>query len=147
MTVLSKLSIAFNGVSGNVQGMVWMTIAGMIFAGFMALVKYMGNTMDPIQTSFLRYAFGLLFLAPFFLRLDWAHIRGANWKLHGFRGTLHGIGVMLWFYAMSTIPLAEVTAIGFTNSVFATLGAAFFSGNGSAFPVFWRSVAGCPARS
>ena len=35
---------------------------------------------------------------------------------------------MCWFYAMSRIPIAEVTAIGFTAPVFATIGAALFLG-------------------
>jgi len=33
---------------------------------------------------------------------------------------------MLWFFAMSRIPIAEVTALGFTAPVFTTLGAALF---------------------
>jgi drug/metabolite transporter (DMT)-like permease len=33
---------------------------------------------------------------------------------------------MLWFYAMARIPIAEVTALGYTAPIFVTLGAAFF---------------------
>ncbi len=36
--------------------------------------------------------------------------------------------VPLWFYAMARIPIAEVTAIGFTGPIFATIGAALFLG-------------------
>ena len=35
---------------------------------------------------------------------------------------------MLWFYAMARIPIAEVTALGFTAPIFTTLGAALFLG-------------------
>ena len=35
---------------------------------------------------------------------------------------------MLWFYAMARIPIAEVTAIGYTAPLFVTIGAAFFLG-------------------
>ena len=41
---------------------------------------------------------------------------------------MHGIGVMLWFYAMARIPIAEVTALGFTAPIFTTIGAALFLG-------------------
>jgi len=123
---IEQLKTRFLAGSANVQGMAWMALATMIFACFMGLVKFVGKEIDPIQTSFLRYAFGLLFLLPFFLKLNVAAVRSANWKMHGLRGTLHGIGVMLWFYAMTQIPLAEVTAISFTNSVFATIGAVLF---------------------
>src|SRR3546814_12086774 len=67
------------------------------------------DTLFPYTTLFRS------FLVPFFLRVRMADVVAANWKLHALRGLLHGLGVMLWFYAMSRIPLAEVTAIGFTN--------------------------------
>ena len=35
---------------------------------------------------------------------------------------------MLWFYAMARIPIAEVTAIGYTSPIYITLGAALFLG-------------------
>ena len=34
------------------------------------------------------------------------------------RGFVHSIGVTLWFYAMSVMPVAEVTAIGFLTYIF-----------------------------
>lgn len=126
MPPVAQWRAALAGVPPNVQGMLWVALSGLIFSSFMALVRYVGATMDPVQTSFLRYAFGLLFLVPFFVRVRWPDVVAANWKLHTIRGLMHGTGVMLWFYAMSRIPLAEVTAIGFTNPVFATIGAALF---------------------
>ena len=126
MLPVVKWRAAFAAVPPNVQGMFWVALSGLIFSTFMALVRHVGSHMDPIQVSFLRYAFGLLLLVPFFIRVRWPDVAAANWKLHVLRGTMHGIGVMLWFYAMSRIPLAEVTAIGFTNPVFATIGAVIF---------------------
>ena len=38
------------------------------------------------------------------------------------------LGVILWFYAMARIPIAEVTALGYTAPIFVTVGAAFFFG-------------------
>ena len=45
---------------------------------------------------------------------------------HALRGLVHGGAVMLWFLAMSRIPIAEVTALGFTTPIFVTIGAAVF---------------------
>jgi drug/metabolite transporter (DMT)-like permease len=126
MPLVTKWRAAFAAVPPNVQGMLWIALSGLIFSCFMALVRHVGSHMDPIQTSFMRYGFGLLFLAPFFIRLRWPDVVAANLKLHLLRGLMHGTGVMLWFYAMTRIPLAEVTAIGFTNPVFATIGAVLF---------------------
>lgn len=128
MPSVAQLRAAFDAIPRNVQGMFWIVTSGLIFSCFMALVRYVGTTMDPIQTSFLRYGLGLVFLTPFFLRVSAPDLRAMQWKLHLLRGLMHGTGVMLWFYAMSRIPLAEVTAIGFTAPVFATVGAALFLG-------------------
>ena len=105
-----------------------MALAGLIFASFMAIVRHVGSTLDPIQVAFLRYGLGLVFMLPFFLRLNIADFQSARFGLHAIRGVLHAGGVMCWFYAMSRIPIAEVTAIGFTAPVFATIGAALFLG-------------------
>ena len=128
MPSVAQLRAAFDAIPRNVQGMFWIVTSGLIFSCFMALVRYVGTTMDPIQTSFLRYGLGLVFLTPFFLRVSAPDLKAMRWKLHLLRGLMHGTGVMLWFYAMSRIPLAEVTAIGFTAPVFATVGAALFLG-------------------
>lgn len=142
MPPVAQLRTAFARVPPNVQGMFWIVLSGLIFSSFMALVRYVGSTMDPVQLSFLRYAFGLLFLAPFFLRVRMAEVREVHWKLHLLRGVLHGTGVMLWFYAMSRIPIAEVTAIGFTNPFFATVGAAIFLGEAIRIPRITAVVVG-----
>lgn len=142
MPSVARLRATFTTVPPNVQGMLWIVLSGLIFSSFMALVRHVGSHMDPIQTSFLRYGFGLLFLTPFFLRVRWPDVVAANWKLHLLRGLMHGTGVMLWFYAMSRIPLAEVTAIGFTNPVFATIGAAVFLGETIRLPRISAVVAG-----
>tara|TARA_E500000081_G_scaffold71598_1_gene73357 strand:- start:1030 stop:1776 length:747 start_codon:yes stop_codon:yes gene_type:complete len=42
------------------------------------------------------------------------------------RGFVHSIGVTLWFYAMSVMPVAEVTAIGFLTYIFVSIGASIF---------------------
>lgn len=128
MWVTREISRRFGAVSPNVQGMLWMTLAGLIFASFMAIVRHVGAEMHPVQAAFLRYALGLLFIMPVFLRMRVADFRAAQIRLHALRGFLHAFGVMAWFYAMSRIPIAEVTAIGFTAPVFAVIGAAIFLG-------------------
>ncbi len=128
MPSIADIRNGWSRLSPNAQGMIWMAVAGLIFASFMAIVRYVGTSMNPIQVSFMRYAIGLLFMLPFFLQLNLADIRSARFGLHATRGALHAVGVMAWFYAMSRIPIAEVTAIGFTAPVFATIGAALFLG-------------------
>ncbi len=115
-------------LSANLRGMLWMMLAGVAFVGFTGVVRHLGSDMHPAQAAFVRYLIGLVILAPYFLRLRAAHLRSARLGLHAVRGLMHGVGVLLWFYAMTRIPIADVTALGFTAPVFATLGAALFLG-------------------
>ena len=49
-------------------------------------------------------------------------------KLFSLRGAAHSIGVIAWFYAMTKITIAEVTAMNYLVPVYVTLGAALFLG-------------------
>ena len=71
MLSAAQLRTAFTKVPPNIQGMSWIVLSGLIFSSFMALVRYAGSTMDPVQLSFLRYAFGLLFLARSSFAYEW----------------------------------------------------------------------------
>ncbi len=116
--------------SGNaLQGIAWMVLTGFFFVGVTTLVRQLGTSdMNPVQAAFLRYLFGFLFLAPSLIHIFRRPPPGRRLVVHGFRGVLHGIGVMLWFFAMTRIPIAQVTALGFTAPIFVTIGAALFLG-------------------
>jgi len=120
--------------SRPMAAILWMALTGLCFVAVTALVKYMGDGIPPAEMAFLRYLIGSVFLLP----LVWPLMRRANltrrqWGLFGTRGFLHAFGVMLWFFAMTRIPLAEVTAINYLSPVFVTIGAAIFLGERLAF--------------
>ena len=114
--------------SRPIAGMLWMLAAGLSFVGMNALVKSLGPTMDPIQAAFLRYVLGLVFLLPALRAILATRLTARHLKLFALRGAVHAIAVMLWFYAMTTIPLAEVTAMNYLTPIYVTIGAALFLG-------------------
>ena len=103
-----------------------MVLTGVMFVGVTVAVRYLGTSMNPVQAGFIRYAFGLLMVLPLLSRAGVLSLHSKRIGFHALRGLAHGCGVMLWFFAMSRIPIAEVTALGFTAPVFTTLGAALF---------------------
>ena len=108
---------------------IWcMLVTGVLFVGVTGVVRHLGTDMNPMQAAFIRYAFGTLLIAPVLLRLFAAGARPSRLGLHMLRGVAHGTAVMLWFFAMARIPIAQVTAIGFTAPIFTTIGAALFLG-------------------
>ena len=110
------------------KGIGWMLLTGFFFVCVTGIVRHLGSDMNPVQAAFIRYLFGLIFLFPVLIRLMRALPPMRRLGLHAARGVLHGIGVMLWFYAMTQIPIAQVTALGFTAPLFTTIGAALFLG-------------------
>ena len=106
-----------------------MLTTGVFFVLVTAIVRHLGTDMSPAQSAFIRYAVGLAFFAPMFIRIRPGQLRKPRrLGLHVLRGLVHGTGVILWFYAMARIPIAEVTALGFTAPIFMTVGAALFLG-------------------
>ena len=109
-------------------GMFWMFVTGLCFVSVTALVKYLGDDLPAAQQAFLRYLLGLVFLLPMWPALRAARLDRRAIALFGARGFLHAMGVALWFYAMTQIPLAEVTAMNYMSPIYITLGAALFLG-------------------
>lgn len=109
-------------------GVFWMVVTGIVFVGVTALVKLLGTRVPAPQAAFLRYAMGLVFALPV-LRTIWALRPAAGtWRLIAARGACHTAGVVMWFYAMARIPLADVTAMNYLSPIYVTLGAALFLG-------------------
>jgi drug/metabolite transporter (DMT)-like permease len=105
-----------------------MFVTGLCFVAVTALVKHMGSRVPPAEAAFLRYLLGLVFLLPMLKDLREAHLTPRQWKLFGMRGMFHAGAVILWFYAMTRIPIAEVTAMNYLSPVYVTIGAAIFLG-------------------
>lgn len=111
-----------------VTGIFWMVVTGLCFICVTALVKHMGPRLPSSEAAFIRYGFGLVFLLPAIGALRAAKLSRRQWALFSVRGGLHGIGVILWFYAMTRISIAEVTAMNYLAPIYVTVGAALFLG-------------------
>ena len=98
----------------------------MLFVGVTVAVRYLGTSMNPVQAAFIRYCFGIVLILPLLSRAGVMSLDRDRLGFHALRGLVHGGGVILWFLAMSRIPISEGTALGFTTPIFVTLGAAVF---------------------
>ena len=103
-----------------------MLLTGILFVGVTVAVRYLGTSMNPVQAAFIRYCFGIVLILPLLSRAGVMSLDRDRLGFHALRGLVHGGGVILWFLAMSRIPISEVTALGFTTPIFVTLGAAVF---------------------
>ncbi len=123
-------SLPLPGLSGSVpamhrvsdlgrplEGALWMAGAGLSFVGVNGIVRYLGTELPAAQSAFIRFGFGLLFLLPALWTMRGMRIGPEVGRLFLGRGGLHVVAVVLWFYAMARVPVAEMAAIGFLGPV------------------------------
>ncbi|MBD3788618.1 MAG: DMT family transporter [Sphingomonadales bacterium] len=104
------------------------------FTAVNVIVHHLGTDLPAAQSSFLRFAWGLAFVAPALWQGLTTRYGARVWALFGLRGALQSVAVLLWFFAMARTPIADVTAIGYLNPIVVTLGGALLLGEGFA----WR---------
>jgi drug/metabolite transporter (DMT)-like permease len=110
------------------RGMVWVAASGFLFSVLNAMVRNITLSLDPFESQFLRYLFGVAAMLPLVWRQGWRAYRPLNLSGQFWRGAVHTIGLMLWFTALPRIGLADMTAIGFTAPIFVMIGASWFLG-------------------
>ena len=108
------------------RALLWSATSGLLFCLLNALMRVMAQHLPAMQVQFLRYLFGFLVLLPLILRHGPAAYRTTRPLGQFLRGALHTVGLVLWFAALSHIPLADTTAIGFTGPLFIMIGAYLF---------------------
>ncbi len=105
-----------------------MFVTGLCFVAVTALVKTVGDAVPAAQAAFLRYVLGLVFLIPMIRPILAARLSRADLGWFTVRGGVHTLAVILWFFAMTRISIAEVTAMNYLSPVYVTVGAALFLG-------------------
>lgn len=114
--------------SSPVIGVAWMLASGLCFVVVTGVVRYLGTDLPAAQSAFMRFGWGVVFLVPSLVTLWRVGIPAGLGRVIAYRGAIHTLAVILWFYAMARLPVAEVTAIGYVNPVCVTLGAVVFFG-------------------
>ena len=108
----------------NAIGGAWVLAGALMFSIMNGFAKYLplvdGPFISPLQTTMVRYCVALLVLLPFVL------VRRSRLKTRHsgkyFIRTVAGLGgIALMFLAVTQIPLASATAIGFTSPIFAMI--------------------------
>ncbi len=123
---LLRLLQRASGLDPVVKGLLWTSAGGLCLSVLNAVMRGMTLQLDPLQAQFLRYGFGLVVMLPLVLRAGLAAYVPTQIGGQFLRGAVHTAGLCLWFVALPKIPLADMTAIGFTGPIFIMIGAYFF---------------------
>ena len=111
-----------------VKGVLWMLVSAAALAGLTGVVRHMSAGLPPFEIAFFRSFFGLLILAPWLMRSGLGVLRTKRLGLYTMRCALGAATMLMWFTAISMVPLADAVALGFTSPLFVILGAALFLG-------------------
>ena len=103
--------------------MLWMVATGILFTLLNATMKKLSQGLDPWLVGFLRYVLGTLVILAPALRFGVRELWPKAPKLQLLRGMFHAGGMLLWFAALPSVTIAELTAIGFSGPIFICLGA------------------------
>jgi drug/metabolite transporter (DMT)-like permease len=110
-------------LSPTMRGLIWSMVAGLLFCLLNTVMRVLTLQIDPFQTQFLRYLFGLGVMLPFVASAGFAAFRPQSLRGQFARGAIHTFGLYLWFAAIPHITIADTTAIGFTGPIFIMVGA------------------------
>jgi drug/metabolite transporter (DMT)-like permease len=111
------------------RGFVIAVVSGLFFTGLNGSVKELATELPPLLVSWGRWLGGILVILPVMLVQDGiAGLRTRSLKMHTFRGAFHFGGYALWYEAVVWLPLATMSALGFTGPIFVTIGAVLFLG-------------------
>ncbi|MEO0721165.1 MAG: DMT family transporter [Pseudomonadota bacterium] len=120
-------NVGATGLSGNVQGALWMLASGAAFTVFAVLVKVMSADYSPAFLAFWRAFIALVLSVPFIMIGGWSVVRVTRPGLVFVRSIFGTFGFLLSIYAISDaygLPLSQFNAISFSRSLFVTVLAA-----------------------
>jgi len=101
----------------------FMILAGALFASMHGTVRLVSFDLHPFLIAFFRNLFGFLVLIPILMRGGVGRFKTKRFGLHTFRACINSVSMLIWFTALSLIPLADATALALTGPLFVTLGA------------------------
>jgi drug/metabolite transporter (DMT)-like permease len=118
--------------------------AVVLFCGMAAAVKFLGAQVPAGETIFVRSLIAVaivVFIAWRTGRLQL--LRTDNWRSHALRSTFSAGAMFTWFVALGRAPIADVTAVIYTQPIFLSMLAVLFLGE--RFRAYrWMAVAvGC----
>jgi drug/metabolite transporter (DMT)-like permease len=118
----------------NVQGALWLVSGGFIFTTNGVMIRALSEQVESVQTAFFRAFISVILLLPLIATgrvKPWESPRLAG---HFWRTSMGTISMVLGFYAISMLPLADATALGFSQPLFSVCVAALIAGE----KVRWR---------
>ena len=130
MEIKVLLSKTFNKISNNMSAPLiaisLMIISGLFFVLMHSAVKYLSKEVHIFEIAFFRCALVIFVLAPVIIQQGKTIFKTKQPKMQFLRIITNSVAMLCFFYGISTTPLAQLTTLGFTVPIFATILAVIF---------------------
>jgi drug/metabolite transporter (DMT)-like permease len=126
MVLLSPLERAFGRLPGTVRGAIWMILGGLFLTLLALVIRHLQTQYDVLQMIFLRSVVSFFLILPWAIKVGLINLKTRRIGLHVFRNTIHYFGNVGWFFGVTLVPLADLSALQFTVPLFSVVLAAIF---------------------
>ena len=120
---LDKIS---NNIPSSLFAISLMIISGLFFVLMHSAVKYLSKEVHIFEIAFFRCALVIFVLAPIIFQQGKKIFKTKQPKIQFLRITTNSVAMLCFFYGISSTPLAQLTTLGFTVPIFATILAVIF---------------------
>jgi drug/metabolite transporter (DMT)-like permease len=108
----------------NVQGALWLVAGGFIFTTNGAMIRLLSTEIEGVQTAFFRGFFSVILLLPMIASGRVKPWKSTHLQGHFWRTAMGTCSMVLGFYALAMLPLADATALAFSQPLFSVVLAA-----------------------
>ena len=126
MSFTKKFNIISNNLPAPLMAISFMIISGLFFVVMHSAVKYLSKEVHIFEIAFFRCALVIFVLAPIIFQQGRSIFKTKQPKIQLLRITTNSVAMLCFFYGISTTPLAQLTTLGFTVPIFATILAVTF---------------------
>ncbi|MBT4906594.1 MAG: DMT family transporter [Rhodospirillaceae bacterium] len=129
----------FTALPGSTRGIFWMISATIFYAAAYATIRHLSTDMGVFQLVFFRSFLGVILMAPWLIQVGVRVLRTDHFGAYSVRTMLNYGGMVLLIFALSSLPLQDVTALMFTSPLFTVIFVVFFLGE-KAGPRRWAAL-------
>ena len=126
VSFIKTLNRISNNIPSSLFAISLMIISGLFFVLMHSAVKYLSKEVHIFEIAFFRCALVIFVLAPISFQQGKKIFKTKQPKVQFLRITTNSVAMLCFFYGISTTPLAQLTTLGFTVPIFATILAVIF---------------------
>ena len=128
--LLNELQIIqfFNLQSPQTKAIILNISSIVLFSIMVIFIRKASESLHILEVVFFRNLLALIVMLPIIKSIGLAAIKMNNTRLFFMRGFVGAIGMISGFTCLTLIPLAQATAISFSQPLFITIGATIFLG-------------------